>query len=371
MAARAQRDRVPHRREVPDPLVRPGVTGPVDGQHDQRTGRAVRLLRGAHLGGPGDRTPQQMVGEHADQIQAEDLLDLRDGHRPAEPGGGLDHPHLPVRAQLDLGVRTAVPQPQRIDGLARQRHDPPLGVVRQRRRGDPGAFGERLHRGHPPAQTDRTEVAVHDDALDTDVVAPALLVEPPGGGARHDLLDEEVGPGVGHMELGVPQLRGFGHHLPGPFPGRRDVIGGTQDPVRGGTRAPGGLQQQGEAECGGRVVQILFRGDRPEPGLGYSPFLPGAPHHPLVAGQRAAVARPGQAQLLAGLRDRDDCVLGEGDDRVRADRLGPGDDQGHQVAPFGLGGDQHRSAQAVSGRGHGGRERAERQQVHCRPCGDP
>ena len=108
LAARAERHAVVHRREVPDTPVRPGVTGAVDGQDDQGAGRAVRLLRRAGLGGPGDRAAQQVVGEHADQVEAEDLLDLRDGHRAAEPGGGLDHPHLPVGAELDLGVRTAV-----------------------------------------------------------------------------------------------------------------------------------------------------------------------------------------------------------------------------------------------------------------------
>ncbi|MDC7335783.1 hypothetical protein PQR15_03625 [Streptomyces lydicus] len=135
-----------------------------------------------------------MVDEHADEVQTEDLLDLRDGHRPAEPGGGLDHPHPAVGTELDLGVRTAVRQAQRVDRLAREGHHAPLVVGGQRGGGDAGAFGERLHRRHPATEADRVEDAVGDDALDADVVAPARLVEPALRGARHDLLDQEVGP---------------------------------------------------------------------------------------------------------------------------------------------------------------------------------
>ena len=62
-----------------------------------------------------------------------------------------------VGAELDLGVGTAVAQPQRVDGVAREGHDALLGVGRQRGGRDAGAFGERLDGRHPTAEADGAE----------------------------------------------------------------------------------------------------------------------------------------------------------------------------------------------------------------------
>ena len=173
------------------------------------------------------------------------------------------------------------------------------------------------------------------------------------------------------MQLGVPQLGGFGHHLARPLPGRPHLAGERRmrcavEPALQAAFSSRGKRSVAAASC--RSCSVATGRNR---GWDIPCVLPGAPHHPLVAGERAGVARPGQAELLAGLGDRHDGVLGEGDDRFRAHFLGLADDQGHQIVSLGLGRDQDRSTQPLRGRGNGGRKRAERQQVHCRPCGDP